>query len=130
MARKGIENLHPFTSENAAENGRKGGLSSGRTRRFAKTFKEALERESEKKVVTKAGDKINGFEALAGSLYREAMKGNTRAAELVIKIMNQMPADKHEVTGADGAALIAPGAMPKLSKEDLAKVQELNEQLK
>ena len=130
MANKGIENLVHFTKDNASEMGAKGGKASGRSRRFAKSFKEAAEAEMKVTTQTKAGDKINGREAVVKALVREAVKGNVRAAELLLKIVGEFPADKHELTGAEGKPLM-PGNnidLNKLTDEQRAALLSIGEQ--
>ena len=130
MANKGIENLVRFTKENAAEMGARGGKASGRTRRFAKSFKEAAEAEMKVTAETRSGEKINGREAIVKSLVREATKGNVRAAELLLKILEEFPADKHEVTGAEGKPLV-PGNnidLNRLTDEQRAALLSIGEQ--
>lgn len=94
-----------FTSDNAAEMGRRGGSASGQSRQYAKRMKIALERELDKTTTTKSGESINGREALAMTIMREALKGNVRAMELLLKLMDEFPADKHELSGVDGSPL-------------------------
>lgn len=87
-----------FTSENASEMGRRGSEKSARTRRFAKTFKEAALAQLKKRVQASNGQEVNGREAMMAVLMREAMKGKTQAMELMLKIAGEYPADKVQVS--------------------------------
>ncbi|MCQ2299720.1 MAG: DUF5681 domain-containing protein [Bacteroidales bacterium] len=121
----------PFTKEDAAEKGRKGGVNSGRSRRFAKTFREAAEKEANKKTVLKNGEKINGFEAVVASLFRDAVRGNVKASALIIKIMDEMPAERHEMTGPDGKPLMPSQSidLDRLTDEQRAALLSIGEQV-
>ena len=84
-----------FTSANAAEMGRKGGRKKG----FAKSFREAAEAELKKKKVTQKGEVVNGREAIMMSLAKEAMKGNVKAIEMMLKIVGENPVERLELSG-------------------------------
>ncbi|HBC28987.1 MAG TPA: hypothetical protein DC006_04865 [Prevotellaceae bacterium] len=87
-----------FTSGNASEMGRRGSEKSARTRRFAKTFREAALAQLKKRVQASNGQEMNGREAMMAVLLREAMKGKTQAMELMLKIAGEYPADKVQVS--------------------------------
>ena len=95
-------NLKPFTSEQshdeAVKNGSKGGKNSGKARRERKAMREQLEllltmpvkNEKLKTQISKQlGIKnvdINNQMAITVALYQEALKGNTKAYELIREI--------------------------------------------
>lgn len=86
------QNLIPNSQRSPSEVrelGRKGGKASGRARAYAKSLREALRAEAEKQKDTKDGKGINGFEAIANSMVREAVKGNVQAAQFIAKIMGE-----------------------------------------
>ena len=108
------ENLIPFTSdqsrEEAKENGRKGGIASGKARREKKAFKETLETLLSMNMENGEGisvDDITSFKGIKGqnisvqeailiAQVQKAMKGDTRAAEYVRDSIGQKPTDKIE----------------------------------
>lgn len=114
-----------FTRENAAEMGRRGGKASGNKRKFAKTFKEAALASLKKVAETKNGDLKNAREAIADALIREAIKGNTRAAELLMSIVGESPTKKMEITGKDGRDLMPAKTLTKEEAKEL--FDKLNE---
>lgn len=86
------QNLIPNSERSPSEVrelGRKGGKASGRARAYAKSLREALRAEAEKQKENKNGDGVNGFEAIANSMVREAVKGNVQAAQFIAKIMGE-----------------------------------------
>lgn len=88
----GIKNLIPFserTKEEARELGRKGGKASGRSRAFAKNFREALQAECEKRQGD-GKDAINGYEMAANALLSEIADGNVQAMRLLADMTGQI----------------------------------------
>ena len=87
------QNLRPFTSEQsreeAAKNGKKGGIASGQSRALAKTFREALQKEAAKTKTAADGTEHNGFEVLVGSMFAKAVKGDVKAASLIFKMSGE-----------------------------------------
>lgn len=86
-----IQNLKPFTSdqsrEEAAKNGRKGGVKSGKAKREKANFKKLLEialNEEYKGEMTNA-------EAMVISMIQEALEGNVKAFEVVRDTIGQKP---------------------------------------
>jgi hydroxymethylpyrimidine pyrophosphatase-like HAD family hydrolase len=108
------ENLIPFTSdqsrEEAKENGRKGGIASGKARRERKAFRETLETLLSMNMENGEGvaiDDIASFKGIKGqnisvqeailiAQVQKAMKGDTKAAEYVRDSIGQKPTDKIE----------------------------------
>lgn len=104
-----IENLKPKNSnqsqEEAKKNGKKGGIASGKVRRERKALREQLEillklpikDEKLKKQIIDLGinkKEINNQMALTISLYQEALKGNTKAYELIRDTIGEKPIEQ------------------------------------
>lgn len=94
------------TSHEAQENGRKGGIASGKARRDKKDLKEALEILLEQTHNVKIGSsgatkEMLGTDVIATALYNKASKGNTKAFELIRDTIGQKPVDKVEVDTID-----------------------------
>lgn len=85
------------TPEQRSEYARKAGQASGRARRFAKTFKEAAMKALEQKAKNGKGEDINGREAIINSLMAQAVKGNIKAAQIMIELVGEAPIKKMEV---------------------------------
>ena len=86
-------NLKPVkTKEEARERGRKGGIASGKARRERKTLKEEL------LLLLSEGDTQH---KISLSLIQEALKGNTKAFEVIRDTVGEKPkevVDNHIVT--------------------------------
>lgn len=98
---KKTENLKPFTSnqsrEEAAKNGKKGGIKSGEVRRARRTLKEEL------LFLLAQGDTQ---EKLNLAMIKQALKGNVKAYALIRDTIGEKPVEKQEITGKDGAPLV------------------------
>ena len=84
-----VQNLIPFNKRSEAEAremGRKGGVASGQSRRFAKSLREAYLAELSKE--SKDGT-FNGFELIAAAMVKEAGKGNVGAAKELAHICGE-----------------------------------------
>ena len=106
-------NLRPLqlTHEEAVENGRKGGKKSVQVRRQRKAFKESLEMLLEmkapekiaaqiKNTLPKLKDKdLNYQNAILVSLLQQAVKGNTKAVELIRDTIGEKPKEVVEING-------------------------------
>ncbi len=92
------KNLKPFTSdqsrEEAAKNGRIGGVASGVSKRRKKDLREALEELLDRKYTDKNGNKLTGTEAITAKLFEQAMKGNIKAFETIRSTVGQDPVQK------------------------------------
>lgn len=101
----GTDNLKPFTSEQsraeAVANGTKGGIASGEARRRKRDIRLALEALLEKDIQDKHGNTMSTAEAIALKQIEKALKGDTKAFEVVRDTAGQKPMDKVEVTGLD-----------------------------
>lgn len=87
-----------FTKENAAEMSARGREKSIRTRRFAKTFREAAEAQLKSRMQAANGMEVNGREAMMAMLMREALKGKVQAMELMLRIAGEYPSEKVQVS--------------------------------
>jgi hypothetical protein len=108
MARPQDKNLTPFTSEQnreeAAKNGRKGGVASGEARRRKKSMKESFEAlfamqacDKYKAAFKKQGisipDDLTNEQALVLSMTAKAIAGDARMAALVLDVMGEKQSD-------------------------------------
>ena len=71
-----------------------GGKASGEARRNKRDLREALELLLDKDYTDKKGVTRSGTESLATAIFSKALKGNTKAWELVRDTLGQKPADK------------------------------------
>lgn len=103
-----------MTPEERRENGRKGGIASGESKRRKKAMKETLEVllsmpmkngkvsdvESIKNFAALKGKNINVQEAMIIAMIQRAMKGDVKAAEWLRDTSGQKPTDNMNVIGA------------------------------
>lgn len=104
------DNLKPFTSEQsreeAAKNGKKGGVASGEARRRKRDLRLAMQALLEADVKDKrTGETMSGAEALALAQFRKAMKSDSKAFEIVRDTAGQKPVEKVEQVNIDGEYL-------------------------
>ena len=92
------QNLVPFTSEQSREeaaiNGAKGGIASGKARRAKSDLRKAFEALLEKDYTDKKGIVLSGAEAIAMKQMEKALKGDTKAFEVVRDTAGQKPIEK------------------------------------
>lgn len=88
------ENLKVPTSSEARINGQKGGIASGEARRRKRDLRQALEALLEKDFTGKDGTTLSGAEAIALKQMEKALKGDTRAFEVVRDTSGQKPVEK------------------------------------
>ena len=104
------QNLRPPTSEEARERGRKGGKASGKKRQQNKTFKEIIikfldgqvsdERLKQQMIEFGFADKeVSNKSCAVFALWKEAIKGNTKAFELLRDTIGEKPQDKLNISG-------------------------------
>lgn len=105
------QNLKPIrTKSEAREKGRKGGKKSGEVRAQNKTFKEIInkfldgqvsdERLKQQMIEFGFADKeVSNKSCVVFALWKEAMKGNTKAFELLRDTIEEKPQDKINITG-------------------------------
>ena len=109
------ENLRPFTSEQSHEeavsNGAKGGIKSGEARRRKKTLREQMEMllalpvkdPNTRDFIESLGidpETIDNALAITLSMYQEALKGNTKAFELIRDTIGEKPTDRLQIEEA------------------------------
>lgn len=104
------QNLRPPTSEEARERGRKGGKASAKKRQQNKTFKEIINKfldgqvtnEELKQQMVKFGfadNEVSNKSCAVFALWKEAIKGNTKAFELLRDTIGEKPQDKVNISG-------------------------------
>lgn len=84
------DDVHKLTAAEAS----KGGKASGEARRRKRDIRLALEALLEKDVQTKTGETLSGAEAIALKQMQKALKGDTRAFEVVRDSSGQKPVEK------------------------------------
>lgn len=95
------QNLKPFTKENAAEMGRKGGAASQKVQKKKKKLKQCLaavlelepsERNKEKLIdMGLEDDELSNQMLLAATMFNKATRGDVRAAEFIRDLTGQQP---------------------------------------
>ena len=107
------------TPKERRENARKAGIKSGEARRKKKTFKELFDlllalpiKDDETKTFIRGlgieDENLTNDMSLILSMYQEALKGNTKAFELIRDTRGEKPADKVEVQEAPKITLNRP----------------------
>lgn len=96
-----MQNLKPFTKENAAEMGRKGGAASQKVQKKKKKLKQCLaailelepsERNKEKLIdMGLEDDELSNQMLLAATMFNKATRGDVRAAEFIRDLTGQQP---------------------------------------
>lgn len=84
-----------------AEIASKGGIASGEARRRKRDIRLALEALLEKDITDKRGNTMSTAEAIALKQVEKALKGDTKAFEVVRDTAGQKPMEKVEVSGLD-----------------------------
>lgn len=96
------QNLRPSEHKLTQEEQKKGGIASGEARRQKRDLRKALELLLEKTVSKdKEGKEISGAEAIALKQFEKALKGDTRAFEVIRDTSGQKPIEKVEVGKID-----------------------------
>lgn len=85
------------TTEEQREIARSGGIASGEARRKKRDIRLALEMLLEKEFKDRSGNTVTGAEAIAAKQFEKAMKGDTKAFEVVRDTAGQKPTDKIEM---------------------------------
>ena len=94
-----IENLIPMSKRSkneARELGKKGGIASGKVRKEKRTLKDELEIIME--TINKDG--VTYQELISTALVKEALKGNTKAYEIIRNTLGQKPIEVQQVIDA------------------------------
>lgn len=84
-----------------AEIASKGGIASGEARRRKRDIRLALEALLEKDISDKHGNTMSTAEAIALKQIEKALKGDTKAFEVVRDTAGQKPMERVEVSGLD-----------------------------
>ena len=93
------ENLIPYNKRSkneAREDGRKGGIKSGETRRRKKTFKELFD------IALNMKNKETGEKndvAITAAMIRKALLGDVKAFETIRDTVGEKPVEKQEISG-------------------------------
>ena len=113
MPKKGSENLIPGnkrSQEELRKNGQKGGKASGKARREKKALRETFQMllaaepnltPEQRKKLTNLGidpDDADNQTMMAIACFKQAMKGDVRAMNLVIELLDEKPSQKVEIT--------------------------------
>ena len=105
------QNLRPSEYKLTQEEQKKGGIASGEARRRKRDIRLALEALLEKEYTDKSGKVMTGVEAIALKQMEKAMKGDTRAFEVVRDTVGQKPIERVQVT--------------EISQQDIDEVEEM-----
>lgn len=95
------QNLRPSEYKLSQEEAKKGGIASGEARRRKRDIRLALEALLEKDITDKHGNVMSTAEAIAIKQIEKALKGDTRAFEVVRDSAGQKPTDKIDLTVND-----------------------------
>ena len=107
LKRWGKELPNP-TSEIARINGQKGGLAKAKKERELERACDIIKRFLNKEIKGSDGNLYNYKEAGLLKLVNKFVGGDAKATELVLKMIGEMPAEKSEITGANGTPLNPP----------------------
>ena len=88
------QNLRPCEYQFSQEEAKKGAQASAEARRRKRDIRLALEALLEKTYKGKAGEELSGAEAIAVKQMEKALKGDTRAFEVVRDSAGQKPVEK------------------------------------
>ena len=102
------QNLIPFnkserSKDEVREINSRGGKASGEARRQKRDIRKALEILLEKDYTDKHGNTMSGAEAIALKQLEKALKGDTKAFEVVRDTVGQKPVEKVAVGATDEA---------------------------
>ena len=96
----------PFErGEEQREKARKAGLISGEVRRTRKTLREELLELLTVEVVDSKGNKNSTQAALSSALIKQALRGNTKAYEIIRDTIGEKPAENLNIVSSDFTAL-------------------------
>ena len=88
----------------AVEAGQRGGIASGEARRRKRDIRLALEALLEKDITDKKGNVMTTTEAIALKQIEKALKGDTKAFEVVRDTVGQKPTDRIDLIVNDDSA--------------------------
>lgn len=94
MARGNVDNLTQRSSDEARKNGQKGGIKSGESRRNKRLLQNALQTLLEGEyTIGKSKEKLGGYDAVATSMIKRAIKGDVKAATFIRDTIGEKPTD-------------------------------------
>lgn len=96
------QNLRPCEHKLTQEEQKKGGKASVEARRKKKDLRRAIEVLLETDIKGKNGEVKSGAEAIAIAQFQKALKGDTRAFEVLRDTAGQKPVEKVEQVNIDG----------------------------
>lgn len=97
------DNLRPSEYKLSQDEAKRGGIASGEARRRKRDIRKALEILLEKDYTDKHGNTMSGAEAIALKQLEKALKGDTKAFEVVRDTVGQKPVEKVAVGATDEA---------------------------
>ena len=97
------DNLKPSEYKLSQDEAKRGGIASGEARRRKRDIRKALEALLEKDITAKNGEIMSTAEAIALKQIEKALKGDTKAFEVVRDTAGQKPVEKVEHLGLDDA---------------------------
>jgi len=95
------QNLRPSEHKFTLEEAKKGAQKSAEVRRAKRDLRQALEILLETDVKNKKGEVKSGAEAIAIAQFQKALKGDTRAFEVIRDTAGQKPVEKVMVAEVD-----------------------------
>ena len=104
MNEQNLKSFSERTEKEQREIQQKGGIASGEARRRKRDIRLALEALLEKDISDKNGNVMTTTEAIALKQIEKALKGDTRAFEVVRDTVGQKPTDKIDLTVNDDSA--------------------------
>jgi len=103
--RKNLKSLKDRTTSEKREIAKKGGLASAEARRKKRDLRLAIETLLEKDYTSKNGETVSGAEAIAIKQFEKAMKGDTRAFEVLRDTAGQKPVEKVMVADVEQSVI-------------------------
>lgn len=101
---RGYEFTSDQSREKAAENGRKGGIASGKAKRRRKAFAEAFEVLLQREFSDRSGNPVQGVDAVAAKVFQQAMDGDMKAVQFLRDTVGEMPVQRVELDTIDPQA--------------------------
>lgn len=99
------DNLKPSEYKLSRDEAKKGGIASGEARRRKRDIRLALEALLEKEYKGKGGEVLSGAEAIAIKQMEKALKGDTRAFEVIRDSSGQKPVEKVMISEVDQSVI-------------------------
>lgn len=93
--------MRPSEYRLSQEEAKKGGIASGEARRRKRDLRLAMEALLEKDITDSSGKTVSGAEAIALKQFQKALKGDTRAFEMIRDTAGQKPIDKVQIQEID-----------------------------